>query len=220
MSFVSLYSESGLSRCVIAVAILFTVTTLLPPCHATAQTISIKDDSDSDIAFEVYQTATGDTLRKIAASSRTYGDPLKWPLIYFFNQIGLRQFRTTPTGFANYPLPPNTLLAILLPDEAKVRLKSTHPLPQKTWVINLYSALDESEADALVIRLLDEKFFTYLTPKTINGKKWIRVRVGFYSDKVTAENWGKKLIRQFNLSGYWVAKISDHETAEFAGYFR
>jgi len=221
MTFAKLFSDSCFTRCFTTfAAVFFILIVLFPASPAGAQTISIKDDKESDIAFEVYQTESGDTLRKISANPRIYGDPLKWPLIYFFNQIGLRQFRTTPTGFANYPLPSNTLLAILLPDDAKIRIKTTHPLPPNTWVINLYSAQDESEADALVIRLLDEKFFTYLTEKTIKGKKWVRVRVGFYSDKVAAENWGQKLIRQFKLDDFWVTRISDSEAAEFSGYFR
>jgi len=58
----------------------------------------------------------------------------------------------------------------------------------------------------------------YLTRATLKGKHWLRLRVGFFTDRIETDTQAKKIMSTLNLTGSWVTKVDKKELDEFGGY--
>lgn len=106
------------------------------------------------------------------------------------------------------------------PEAEKAAKKKEAPRPRKKalalllkqpWVVNVASFSTSSEAAVLSSRLKEAGFNVYLTEFTKDGKKWHRVRVGFYSTKRGAVQASKAIAAKHRVKSPWVAKAAKEE---------
>ena len=161
-----------------------------------------------------YITERGDSLSKIAGRKDVYGDGLKWPIIYRLNMDVL-------DGLAKDLILPNAEIP------AGIRLKTVSSLevqenltksPKDYWIINVISSQEEEAIVPHAIKLITSGYPAYITTADINGKEWMRLRVGFYGQKEDADRDGKKLMEILGFTDIWTTKVGDIERGEFGGY--
>jgi len=160
-----------------------------------------------------YIVKKGDSLSSIAGRDDTYGDPLKWPILY---RLNMDKLDTLEAGedFLESELPEGVMLKIITPDEAKENLERRL---HNVWVVNVLSATTNEKIIPVAIRLIKNGYPVYITRATVKGKDWMRLRVGFFKNKTEANTEGKKIMNLLNLGNSWVTKIGK-ELEEFGGY--
>jgi len=160
-----------------------------------------------------YIIKKGDSLSSIAGRGDVYGDSLKWPTLYRLNMDKLDKLEAGE-DFLGRELPEGVMLKIITPDEAKKNLeRKLH----NVWVVNVLSATTNEKIIPVAIRLIKNGYPIYITRATVKGKDWMRLRVGFFKNKIEADTEGKKIMSILNLDNSWVAKIGK-ELEEFGGY--
>jgi len=86
--------------------------------------------------------------------------------------------------------------------------------PLKSWVINLASFISRARADQLASTIhLSGPDRLFITDFSRKGKKWFRVRVGYYADQEKATRAMRNLVRKHKLPGAWLERITSHEVA-------
>ena len=161
-----------------------------------------------------YIVKKGDTLSSISGREDVYRDPLKWPILYRLNMDRLNKLKTGE-DFPEKKLPAGVRLKIITQKKAKENRKK---MTNKLWVVNVLSATTGSETNPVAIRLVKKGYTAYITRARVNGKDWIRLRVGFFSTKADAESMGQKIMKALHLNDSWPARIGPMELKEFAGY--
>jgi hypothetical protein len=161
-----------------------------------------------------YVTKRGDSLSGIARRKDVYGDDLKWPIIYSLNMEKLNDIEKDE-DFPDRKLPEGIELKILTPDEVKENLEKR---PKNYWVINLISSPEEERVIPHAVKLIRNGYPAYITSVDIEGKEWMRLRVGFFEQRKDAEAEGKKIMDILNFSDIWTTKVGDIERGEFGGY--
>lgn len=177
------------------------------------QTETKEKEEALEIMPGYYIIKKGDSLSSIAGRGDVYGDPLKWPILYRPN---IDKLDTLAVGedFLGRELPEGLMLKIITPNEARENLeKRLH----KVWVVNVLSATTNEEIIPVAIRLIKNGYPVYITRAKVNGKCWMRLRVGFFKNKTEADTEGKKMISFLNIGNVWVTKIGK-EFEEFGGY--
>lgn len=161
-----------------------------------------------------YIVKQGESLSSIAARDEVYGDPLKWPLLYRHNigKIGELQL---VEEFLDRELPEGVELRIISTDEARERLG---PKANHTWVVNVLSSTTQEALIPSAIRLMRDGYLVYLTSAVVRGRKWMRLRVGFFQTKLEADLERKKINSLLNIRNSWVTEVDQEEHAEFGGY--
>jgi hypothetical protein len=92
-------------------------------------------------------------------------------------------------------------------------------LGQKLWVVNVLSAQTSTSIAPSVITLIKNGYNVYIIKAKVNGKEWIRLRVGFFKDYSEAAKKGKKMMSMLNITDEpWIVKIADWEINKFGGY--
>lgn len=161
-----------------------------------------------------YKVKAGDTLASIAAQPQMYGDPMMWPILYRHNLKELAVLHEG-AGLPTASLPHGTRLLVATPHEIEVMKKNRAAEP---WVINVLStAIGDKAADAAA-RLAKGGQVVYLTKARVEGKDWIRVRVGYFRTKADAEKEGERILRSLSLDKIWVAKVGPEEFEKYGGY--
>ena len=162
-----------------------------------------------------YRVRDGDTLYEIAGRKDVYDYPLMWPTLYRLNMKVLDDMKITE-DFEYQKLAEGLDLKIVTPAEASENLLK---LGEKLWVVNVRSALETEHVVPTAVRLMNRGYHVYLTRATIKGKKWIRLRVGFYNDEAEANELREKIVSDMDkTSDSWVTKIPKSELEEFGGY--
>jgi len=161
-----------------------------------------------------YITENGDSLSKIAGRKDVYGDRLKWPIIYRLNMDVLDGFARDLT-FPDKEIPAGIRLKIV--SSLKVQENLTKN-PKDYWIINVLSAQEEEVIVPYAIKLIRSGYPAYITTADINGKEWMRLRVGFYGQKEVADREGEKLMEILGFTDIWTTKVGDIERGEFGGY--
>ena len=162
-----------------------------------------------------YRVRDGDTLYEIAGRKDVYNNPLMWPTLYRLNMKVLDDMKITE-DFEYQKLAEGLDLKIVTPAEASENLLK---LGEKLWVVNVRSALETEHVVPTAVRLMNRGYHVYLTRATIKGKKWIRLRVGFYNDEAEANELREKIVSDMDkTSDSWVTKIPKSELEEFGGY--
>ena len=160
-----------------------------------------------------YIIKKGDSLSSIAGRDDTYGDPLKWPILYRLNMDKIDALQVGE-DFLESELPEGVRLKIITPDEAKENLERRL---HNVWVVNVLSATTNEKIIPVAIRLIKNGYPVYITRATVKRKDWMRLRVGFFKNKTEADTEGKKIMSLLNLDNSWVTKI-EKELEEFGGY--
>ncbi len=161
-----------------------------------------------------YITERGDSLAKIARRKDVYGDRLKWPIIYRLNMDVLDVFARDLT-FPNTEIPAGIRLKIVSSIKVQENLTKS---PKDYWIINVLSAREEEVIVPYAIKLIRSGYPAYITTADINGKEWMRLRVGFYGQKEVADREGEKLMEILGFTDIWTTKVGDIERGEFGGY--
>lgn len=95
--------------------------------------------------------------------------------------------------------------------EKKIEAK---PISLHPWVVQVSACQSYTQAKHLMDELKDNGFPAYLTETTLEGKKWYRVRLGFYSTKKEAVEVGKRIASEFKTKHYWPVQPSNEEIEE------
>lgn len=96
-------------------------------------------------------------------------------------------------------------------DAPKPRKKALALLLKQPWIVNAASFSTSSEAAGLASMLREAGFNAYLTEFTKDGKKWHRVRVGFFSTRQEAQKASKAIATKHRVKSPWVAKAAKEE---------
>jgi hypothetical protein len=173
-----------------------------------------KEEGQGETEKGYYITARGDSLSKIAGRKDVYGDRLKWPIIYRLNMDVLDGLARDLT-FPNAEIPAGIRLKIASSLEVQENLTKS---PKDYWIINVLSAREEEVIVPHAIKLIRSGYPAYITTADINGKEWMRLRVGFYGQKDVADREGQKLMEILGFTDIWTTKVGDIERGEFGGY--
>lgn len=161
-----------------------------------------------------YIVKAGDTLPGIAAKEEVYGDPLKWPLLCRLNLDKFADMEASEDSLAKQ-LPAGLRLKIYRPEEVLYNLKERANSP---WVVNVLSSTRRAEIIPAAIKLVLEGYPVYITRAKVEGKNYMRLRVGFFEKKAEADAEGKKIMAMLKLPDSWTNRVGKKEFQRFGGY--
>ncbi len=161
-----------------------------------------------------YITQKGESLSSIAGREDIYGDPLKWTVLYRFNMEELEDI-AKDENFPDVEIPERTSLKVVQKAEMDDNLRTR---PENYWVINVMSSPEKEMVSPRAITLIRNGYPAYMSSVEVEGKTWIRLRVGFFEQREDAEAEGKKIMDILNSSDIWTTKVGDIERSEFGGY--
>lgn len=93
-------------------------------------------------------------------------------------------------------------------DKQKNELKN---ITNGSWALNISSYSMMDDAKAIAKKLKDDGYNAYITEFNLKGKKWYRLRVGFFKSGEGARTEGKKIARAYNIQGIWTTKPTKRE---------
>ncbi|MFW6114892.1 MAG: SPOR domain-containing protein [Thermodesulfobacteriota bacterium] len=161
-----------------------------------------------------YIVKDGESLSQIAARDEVYGDPLKWPILYYYNRDKIGELQLVD-GFLSRELPRGEKLKVIADDELQDNLEQRE---EHVYVVNVLSARTQKRLIPTAIRLMREGYPVYLTSAVVDGKAWLRLRVGFFSTRLEAELERQKISDLLRIRNSWAARIEEEEFKEFGGY--
>jgi cell division septation protein DedD len=156
---------------------------------------------------DIYIAKGEETLTTIAAKKDVYGDPLKWIILYRHNNSVFDK-TTKDASLPDKPVP------------AGIRLKvaSSAPKTGKYWVVNVLSFPQQEKIVRDALTLADNGYRAYVIKANVKGVDYLRLRVGFFSEKTAAESEGKKIAAMLNIADVWTTRPDEAEVKEFGGY--
>ena len=156
----------------------------------------------------------GESLSSIAGRDDVYGDPLKWPILYRHNMGKIGELQLVE-DFLDRGLPEGERLRIIIPGEARENLQKKADC---FWVVNVLSARTQKGLIPSAIRLMREGYPVYITSATVEGRAWMRLRVGFFKTKFEANLERRKINIILRIRNSWITKVGLRELEEFGGY--
>jgi len=172
-----------------------------------------KQDETLEEATGYYIVKTGDGLSEIAARDEVYGDPLKWPILYFYNMDKIGELQLIDE-FLERDLPEGERLRIITPREARENMQRR---AECNYAVNVLSARSQKALISSAIRLMREGYPVYITSATVQGRKWMRLRVGFFKTKIEASLERMKINDLLRIHNSWITKVDREELEEFGG---
>ncbi len=163
-----------------------------------------------------YMVLPGDSLAVIAGREDMFGDPLKWIVLYQLNRDKLEGL-VLDERLPERPVPEGIRLRYSLNEEEG---KLADAASDRTWVVNVVSSLTADRIDGPAVQLLEQGYPVYISRATVNGQKWMRLRVGFFNDRESAVRQGKKLQEVLQQEDSWPVRIGPEEKAEYADLLR
>lgn len=86
----------------------------------------------------------------------------------------------------------------------------------RPWAVGLASFKTLDEAQSVAGSIKAQHHNAYITETVKDGRKWYRVRVGFYATREEAEKVGKSLSSRYGFHNIWVVKpAKDERKAHF-----
>ena len=143
-----------------------------------------------------------------------YGDSLKWPILYWLNMDKLGKLQLAE-DLPDLEVPEGVRLKIVSPNEMRENLKS---IGHNVWAVNVLSGTTNGQIIPAAIRLIRNGYPVYITRVKLEGKDWMRLRVGFFKNRTDADKETKKIMIILNLTDSWVTKVGKQELEEFGGY--
>jgi hypothetical protein len=160
-----------------------------------------------------YLVKTGEGLSEIAARDEVYGDPLKWPILYFYNMDKIGELQLIDE-FLDRDLPEGERLRIITPREARENLRGRS---ECSYAVNVISARTQKGLISSAIRLMREGYPVYITSATIQARKWMRLRVGFFKTKIEASLERMKINDLLRIHNSWITEVGQDELEELGG---
>ena len=161
-----------------------------------------------------YTVEFGDSLATIAAKPDVYSNALKWPLLYRLNADKLGDMQPG-ADLPDRELPEGLRLRFITPEEARQNLASN---ADERWVINVLSATKYKRIVPATIRLIQQGYAVYLTSAVVEGKEWLRLRVGFFGSRQEAESEGARIMAELDFADSWATKVGEEELEEHGGF--
>ena len=180
-----------------------------PPLSAS-QPKTKRDQSEKE---SLYTVREGDTLFRIAGDKDVYGDPMKWPSLFRLNLDALSGMPITD-DLEQKDLAEGLHLRFLTQQEASQNLVK---LAQRIWVVNVLSAHNSDEIVPLAVNLMKNGYHVYVTRADVQGKKWLRLRVGFFRNPSEANSAKDEISSRFYLDDLWITRAKK-DLREFGGY--
>jgi hypothetical protein len=163
-----------------------------------------------------YAVKKGDSLVEIASRKDTMQDPLKWPILLRLNRDKLGDL-PVGEGLATWELSPGTKLRFITPSQAKEGLKKSSG---SLWVVNVISTPKEAEIVAPAATLAKKGYPVYITRANVKGTDYLRLRVGFFTDKKEAGAAAEQIRGLLKLKDFWITKANNAEYQEVAGFLK
>jgi cell division septation protein DedD len=88
------------------------------------------------------------------------------------------------------------------------------------WVVNVLSAATRAEIVPPAVTLVKQGYPVYIVRANVNGKDYMRLRVGFFKNRSEADEVGKKIKEQLNFQDSWSTKADKEEYEEVAGFIK
>ena len=85
-------------------------------------------------------------------------------------------------------------------------------------MVNVLSTRNEKTIVKPTVTLINRGYYAYVTSAIVKGKKWLRLRTGFYENRQKALADSTKLMEQLHLEGAWVTKVDKDEFEKVVGY--
>jgi LysM repeat protein len=164
----------------------------------------------------IYTVKRGDTLSSIAARPDVLKDPLKWPILLRLNRDKLGEW-AAGEDLPDRELPQGTKIKVMTAREARASLKKA---TGNLWVVNVLSATTAAEIVPPAAALVKEGYPVYIVRANVQGKDYMRLRVGFFKSRSEADEVGKKIKGQLNFQDSWSTKPDKEEYEEVAGFFK
>jgi len=165
---------------------------------------------------DTYLVKKGDSLSSIAARADGLKDPLKWPILLRLNRDKLGEW-ASGEDVPEMELPQGTKLKVMTARQARASLKKE---TGALWVVNVMSAATSAEIVPPAVTLVKQGYPVYIVRANVNGKEYLRLRVGFFKKKNEADELGKKIKEQLNFQDSWSTKADKEEYEEVAGFFK
>jgi LysM repeat protein len=163
-----------------------------------------------------YVVKKGDSLSSIAARTDVLKDPLKWPILLRLNRDKLGEW-ATGENLPDRELPQGTKLKVITSNEARASLKKA---TGNLWVVNVLSSTSSAEITPPAVTLVKQGYPVYIVRANVQGKDYMRLRVGFFKNRSETDEVGKKIKEQLNFQDSWSTKADEEEYEEVAGFFK
>lgn len=173
-----------------------------------------KDTANVEKGEGFYRVHKGDSLFKIAGLKDIYGDPIKWPSLFRLNMDRLDNIQADD-DLEHKELPEGLSLRFVTPHEASDNLSA---LGHKSWVVNAVSEPDMKKIVTQAVTLMKSGYHVYMVRAKVEGREWMRLRIGFYANRQDAARVGKEIMPMINAPTAWVTKIDQAELEKFGGY--
>jgi type IV secretory pathway VirB10-like protein len=163
-----------------------------------------------------YLVKKGDTLSIIAARPDVMKDPLKWPILLHLNRDKLAEW-ASGENVPEKELPQGTKLKVMTAREARANLKKDGV---NLWVVNVLSTTANAEIVPPAVTLVKQGHPVYIVRANVKGKEYMRLRAGFFKNRVEADEAGNKIKGLLNFQDSWSTKADKEEYEEVAGFFK
>jgi len=162
-----------------------------------------------------YVVKAGESLSSVAARDDVCGDSLKWVILLHLNMADLGKF-PLEGDLPDRELPIGMRLKIPSPEEMKANMSKR---TGRDWIINIKSSTAPEKIVPAAIALTKEGYPVYMTRVNVKGKDWVRLRLGFFTNRAAADAVGKEIGRVLNIADIWSSKAGKNEIAEFGGFW-
>ncbi len=106
-------------------------------------------------------------------------------------------------------------LRFITPEEARKNLEAN---ADERWVVNVLSATKYKQIVPATIALIQQGYPVYLTSAVVEGKEWMRLRVGFFKSRSEADAEGEQIMTKLDFADSWTTKIGEEELEEYGGF--
>jgi len=161
-----------------------------------------------------YLVKKGDSLSSIAARADGMKDPLKWPILLRLNRDQLGEW-ASGEDVPEKELPQGTKLKVMTAREARASLKKE---TGTLWVVNVMSTTASAEIVPPAVTLVKRGYPVYIVRANVNGKDYLRLRVGFFKNRRETDEVGKKIKELLNFQDSWSTKVEKEEYEGVAGF--
>ena len=161
-----------------------------------------------------YTVNVGDSLSTVAAKPEVYNKAVKWPILYRLNADKLGDMEPG-ADLPDRGLPEGLKLRFITPEEARKNLENHADEP---WVVNVLSATKYKRIVPAAIRLIQQGYPVYLTSALVEGKEWMRLRIGFFKSRPEAEAEGERIMAELDFADSWTTKVGEEELGEYGGF--
>lgn len=178
--------------------------------------VSAPQAREFETAYQVYLTGGEETLPQIAARPEYYGNPLAWPQILYLNRNELSPLLEEPETVARTPVRKGSLLAILLPGEARARAQEIIIEKDLAWTVNVAEAAAPEDLYEDAASIVAMGFVAYFAPG--KGEKAVRLKAGFFPAREEAREAMERIAAKTGAKDPWISRAETDELEEFLGY--